>query len=87
MLARELEVIERNLQVLALVKKRGPIGMVQISKELDLPVHRVRYSLRLLQEDGLVEPTNAGAVATTKVDGFNREMRLILKRFGGYVRD
>ncbi|MCK4714018.1 MAG: hypothetical protein KAT35_00460 [Candidatus Aenigmarchaeota archaeon] len=83
MLARELEVLERHLKVLALVKRKGPISMLKISKELQIQAHKVRYSLRVLQRERLVTPTTAGAIVTTKVGDFSRDMQSLLKRLEG----
>lgn len=62
----ELDLLERHLTVLRLVFEQEPIGIVALSNETGEPHHKVRYSLRVLEEEGLVEPTNQGAVTTEK---------------------
>jgi len=61
-LADQLEKESRDLRVLAAVVEHRPIGIVRLSKETGLPEHKVRYSLRMLENDGLVEATQQGAV-------------------------
>jgi predicted transcriptional regulator len=61
-LADQLEKESRDLRVLATVIEHQPIGIVRLSKETDIPEHKVRYSLRMLENDELVEATQQGAV-------------------------
>jgi predicted transcriptional regulator len=53
---------ERDQQVLRVVIEHGPIGINRIAQETDIPEHKVRYSLRMLENDELIEPTPNGAV-------------------------
>ena len=61
-LADQLEKESRDLRVLATVIEHQPIGIVRLSKETGIPEHKVRYSLRMLENDELVEATQQGAV-------------------------
>lgn len=61
-LEEQVEKEARDLQVLEVVIVQGPIGIVRISDETGLPEHKVRYSLRMLENDELVDPTPKGAV-------------------------
>ncbi|MFC7046232.1 hypothetical protein ACFQH6_13145 [Halobacteriaceae archaeon GCM10025711] len=69
-LADEVAIVSRHLQILQLVDRDGPIGIVRLSKRTDHPHHKVRYSLRVLEENDLVEPTPQGAVLTTGGESF-----------------
>lgn len=60
----EVELIERHMQILGLVVENEPIGIVRLSNESGYPHHKVRYSLRTLEESGYLEPTSQGAVPT-----------------------
>jgi len=62
--------LDRHLRVLRLVIRNEPIGIVQMANELSIPDHKVRYSLRVLEEEGLVEPTDQGATTTEDLDGY-----------------
>ncbi|OKY78514.1 MAG: putative transcriptional regulator [Candidatus Methanohalarchaeum thermophilum] len=58
----EVELFERHLRILELADREGPIGMGKISDELDIPKHKVRYSLRILENEGLIKPSSEGAM-------------------------
>lgn len=61
-LARQLRKEERDLRVLAAVLEHHPIGISRVARETGIDEHKARYSLRMLENDGLVEPTDNGAV-------------------------
>ncbi|WP_436909762.1 winged helix-turn-helix transcriptional regulator [Halosimplex marinum] len=61
-LTKQVEKEERDLRILEAVIESGPIGIVRLAEETDVPEHKVRYSLRMLEDDGLIEPTPNGAV-------------------------
>jgi predicted transcriptional regulator len=63
----EAILVHRDLVLLESVIKHGPIGLVRLSQKTNIPQHKVRYSLRMLQQDGLVEPSSGGAIATDKL--------------------
>ena len=50
--------LERHLQVLRMVIENEPIGIVKMSNETGYPHHKVRYSLRVLEEENLIEPSS-----------------------------
>ncbi len=60
----ELELLKRHIIVLKKVMESGPIGIMKLSLETGIPDHLVRYSLRVLEQQGLIEPSTQGAVAT-----------------------
>jgi predicted transcriptional regulator len=66
----EVEMLERHLRVLRLVIRNEPIGIVQLAEELSIADHKVRYSLRVLEEEGLIEPTDRGATTTDDLQGY-----------------
>lgn len=66
----EVEMLERHLEVLETVIANEPIGIVKTSKEIGYPHHKVRYSLRTLEEEGLIEPTSQGATTTDRAEEF-----------------
>ena len=47
-LRSELEMIERTIKILDVVKKEQPIGINKLSEKMDIEEHKIRYSLRLL---------------------------------------
>ena len=66
----ELELIERHVMMLRATKDNQPIGIIRLSEILDIPKHKVRYSLRLLENEGLISPSTEGAKVTDKYDQF-----------------
>jgi predicted transcriptional regulator len=66
-LARQFDKEERDLLVLRAVLEHQPIGINRLASETGLDEHKVRYSLRMLEEDGLVEPTPEGAVTVDDI--------------------
>ena len=73
-LARQLAKEERDLRVLEAVLEHQPIGITRIARETGIDEHKTRYSLRMLENDGLIEPTPDGAVATDDVAGHVRDI-------------
>ncbi|MDO5844326.1 MAG: hypothetical protein Q4Q53_04185 [Methanocorpusculum sp.] len=65
-LSGEVELLQRHLAVMRVVAKIGPIGIMKLTEELSQPQHRIRYSLRILEQMQYIKATPAGAVATPK---------------------
>ncbi len=60
----EIDVLNRHIKVLTTLQKNQPMGIIKLSEATDYPQHMVRYSLRILEQDGLIEPSPQGAVTT-----------------------
>ena len=60
----EVDMLSRHFHVLELVLENEPIGIVKMSNETGYKHHEVRYSLRVLEEKQLIEPTDNGAITT-----------------------
>lgn len=71
---KEVDMLVRHLQILRLVIASEPIGIVKMSNETGYEHHKVRYSLRVLEEEGLIEPTSQGATTTDQTSGFVDEL-------------
>lgn len=69
-LEKEVEMLERHLTVLKMVREKEPIGIVKMSNETGYPHHKIRYSLRVLEEENLIEPSSQGAITTDETEGF-----------------
>lgn len=67
-LADQVEKERRDVAVLRAVLEHGPIGIVRLAEETGVPEHKVRYSLRMLENNGLVEPTQQGAVPPEDIE-------------------
>ena len=73
-LEKEVDMLERHLQVLRMVIENEPIGIVKMSNETGYPHHKVRYSLRVLEEENLIEPSSQGAITTDRTHEFVDEL-------------
>ena len=73
-LEKEVDMLERHLQVLKMVIESEPIGIVKMSNETGYPHHKVRYSLRVLEEENLIEPSSQGAITTERTSEFVAEL-------------
>ena len=73
-LEKEVDMLERHLQVLRMVIDNEPIGIVKMSNETGYPHHKVRYSLRVLEEENLIEPSSQGAITTERTSEFVDEL-------------
>lgn len=72
-LKREIELIERHINILRIIYENEPVGVVKLSDKSGYDHHEIRYSLRILEENELIDPTNSGAVTTEKCDEYIEE--------------
>ena len=90
-LEKEVDMLERHLQVLQMVIKNEPIGIVKMSNETGYPHHKVRYSLRVLEEENLIEPSSQGAITTEDthdfVDDLDEKLDHIINKLNGMKID
>jgi predicted transcriptional regulator len=70
----EIELLTRHVLVVRAVMEHQPIGIMKLSELLELPFHRIRYSLRVLEQLGYIRATPAGAVATPQTKEFLRHL-------------
>jgi len=75
----EIKLVERHLKILNLLEKEGPIGIMKISQILNMPPHRVRYSLRILELEGMIGATPDGAQIVGNVEAFKKMLLQSLK--------
>lgn len=74
----ELELLQRHVEILKAVKDHEPIGIIRLAEITGHPQHKVRYSLRILEQEGLIEPSAQGAVTTNTLQQFIPHLRNIL---------
>jgi len=65
-ISSELELLARNVEVLERLAGKPPMGIIRLSENLKLPIHKVRYSLHLLEREGVIQPSADGAVVTDR---------------------
>jgi predicted transcriptional regulator len=68
--SEELEMLQRHLIILKQVVENEPIGILKLAEETQIPSHKVRYSLRVLEQEGLIKASAPGAVTTDQTKPF-----------------
>jgi predicted transcriptional regulator len=66
----EVKLLERHVAMLQAIMENQPIGIIRLSELMKYPQHKVRYSLRILEQEGLIKPSPEGAVTTDKLEEF-----------------
>ena len=64
---KEIDLLTRHIDILKTVRDQGPIGIIRLSQVTGQPQHMVRYSLRTLEQGGVIKPSPSGAIVTDKV--------------------
>jgi len=85
-LQTELEIMQRHVLMLQTIKANEPIGIIRLAELLRHPQHKIRYSLRILEQEGLIRPSSEGAVTTDKVKEFLPQLESVLREMETTVR-
>ena len=83
----ELEMLQRHLVILKQVVENEPIGILKLAEETKIPSHKVRYSLRVLEQEGLIRATAPGAVTTDRTRSFLRELDSMIEDLSKKAED
>ena len=70
----DLNLLIRHIKMLRVTKENQPIGIIRLSEMTDIPKHKIRYSLRLLEKDGVIAPSPGGAIVTDKYESYMRDI-------------
>jgi predicted transcriptional regulator len=73
--------------MLKAIMENQPIGIIRLSELLDFPQHKVRYSLRILEQEGLIKPSPEGAVTTDRLEEFLDYLKGVLESMSGTVQE
>ncbi len=73
-LKEDLELLERHISILRTVKMNQPIGLIRLSEMTSIPKHRVRYSLKIMEQQGIIIATSDGATVSDRYDEFMANM-------------
>ena len=84
-IGNELDLTERHLLVLKKVIEEAPIGILKLSEVTGMQNHKVRYSLRVLEQANLIKPSAQGAVPGDAVPKFLKEFDLEFKKINEKV--
>ena len=60
----DLETVKRHIAIVQTLMNEQPVGIIKISHETGIPEHKIRYSLRVLEKEGLILPSREGAILT-----------------------
>ena len=83
---QEVKLLQRHVTMLKAIVENQPIGIIRLSEMLNYPQHKVRYSLRILEQEGLIKPSADGAVTTDKLDSFLEYLKGMLDEVADTVQ-
>lgn len=86
-ISEEIGLLERHIMILKTVRDMQPIGLIRLSELTGIPKHKVRYSLKLLEQEGLIVATTEGATVTDRYDNFMQEISDYVIGLEGMVAD
>lgn len=85
-LINEINLLKRHVLILRLVRENEPIGILKLSKLSAMPQHKVRYSLRILEQKNIINPSSKGAISTKKAENalksLPRDIKHLTKKLG-----
>lgn len=81
----ELDLLRRHVTLLKAVEEHQPIGIIRLSELLGYPHHKVRYTLRVLEQEGLIRPSQDGAVVTPALASFRERLKDLLDEMSATV--
>ena len=82
----EVKLLERHVAMLKAIIENQPIGIIRLSELLSVPQHKVRYSLRILEQEGLIKPSPEGAVTAEKLQEFLDYLKTVLESMAATVQ-
>jgi predicted transcriptional regulator len=82
----ELDLLARNVDIVEKLSRSPPTGIIRLSEALRLPIHKTRYSLHLLEREGVIQPSADGAVVTDKAKEFWENLGKSLDRMSVLVQ-
>ncbi|UCD93236.1 MAG: hypothetical protein JSV43_01770 [Methanobacteriota archaeon] len=83
----EVGLLQRHVHMLKAIMENQPIGIIRLSELLKYPQHKVRYSLRILEQEGLIRPSPDGAMTTEKLQEFLDHLKKILDSTTSTVKE
>jgi len=83
----EVDILKRHVEILMLVMKHEPIGIIKLSEMTGYPQHTIRYSLHVLEQEGAIEPSPKGAVTTKKVKTVIENLKKSLSNISNEIEE
>jgi predicted transcriptional regulator len=84
-ISTELDILKRHVHILKVLQENEPAGIIKLSELTNHPQHMVRYSLRILEQEGLIEPSPQGAVTTDAIGKAIPQLKAKLKEMNGVI--
>ena len=84
-ISSELDLLARNVDIVERLSGSPPMGIIRLSEALHLPIHKVRYSLHLLEREGVIQPSADGAVVTDRAKEFWATLDKSLEQMAGTI--
>lgn len=81
----DLELLERHISILRTVRDNQPVGLIRLSEMTGIPKHRVRYSLKIMEQQGIIIATPEGAMVSDGYDAFMASMAESVRRLAEKV--
>ncbi len=72
----DIATLERHILIIKTLLTEQPLGIIKMSQQTEIPEHKIRYSLRILEHEGIIEASREGAILTSS---FLARKDLILK--------
>lgn len=85
-LESETELLQRHVDILKLISEHEPIGIIRLAELLKYPQHKVRYSLKILEQEALIEPSAGGAITTRKIEEFMDELKTTIDKMSADLK-
>lgn len=83
----ELDILKRHMDILKILQGQQPLGIIKLSELTGYPQHMVRYSLRILEQEGLIEPSSRGAKLTYDVNKVIVDLKDALAHIASVAKD
>ncbi len=81
-LKKEMSLLKRTIKIYCVIEEEQPISISKLSEKVEVPEHKVRYSLRMLEKEKMIEPSPVGAKLTEKHPEFKEGLKKFLKNIG-----
>ena len=85
-IAGELDLLARNVDIVERLAGNPPMGIIRLSEAMHLPIHKVRYSLHLLEREGVIQPSADGAVVTDRAKEYFAALDSSLNRMAATIQ-
>ena len=75
MVKNNIDLVNRHINVLKTLQRKQPMGITELSEIAGYSKYKIRYSLQVLEQEGLIEPSIQGAVTTENVDDIIKRLK------------